>query len=402
MLGKRSRLGLVPQFSATRGSGVPIGPEYEAAVEQLRALSIVAPGRERPVKRSKSLTAAAVQHRRHASWCPPGFELTREIRTDKRKFFDAARKLRHPFAGAEDDLPEDVQAAVDAVAAKLHSTPVWREEQMARFRKIAESLEPMSARMRKQQRPHVAAAAGQAHPAFMMALSDAMEWPDIEFARRFCLIGFDVVGSVKDTGLYRRATKKEVQKKRAAGISVPTLCKGNAQWARQLKRQSEETFASARAQGGKRLAAIEAAWERSVEETGPEKGTAEGPFTFDEVDERFGYGKWCGALRFAVEQGEKWRPCDNFRRTNRAYESPERLTMTSPLYSAMVGRRLARAEAAAGGWDFEWSCGVATDDEPDAYRGSAVFQPQFTPAVVCDPASGKRIERELNHVSRKV
>ena len=262
---KRSRREGLALHSATRGSGVEIDAVYEQAVEDLRTLMITEPGRQRPTKEPRSLAASAVQGRRHNSWCPPGFEVTRAIRSGKREFWDEVRKLEHPFAGAEVDLPSDVMAAVATVAALGQATPEWRERQMVAFRRVARSLEPMSARMKARQRDHVAEAAGNAHAAFLMAVIDAMEWPDVEFARRYCLTGFDVIGTAADTGLFRLATPKEAREQAAEKMEVPTLLKSNAAWARQLKRMCEGAYQQAVKEGGARLEGLQVAWKKSAD-----------------------------------------------------------------------------------------------------------------------------------------
>ena len=103
----------------------------------------------------------------------------------------------------------------------------------------------------------------------------------------------------------------------------------------------EPCFVQTRGRVGdsERLEGMRAAWHQSMEEVSA-KGTAAGPFTLSQLKSRFGYGRYRPMGRFAVWQGQKWRPCDNARksRTNRAYTSPEALTLTRPTYSAMVAR----------------------------------------------------------------
>ena len=78
--------------------------------------------------------------------------------------------------------------------------------------------------------------------------------------------------------------------------------------ARQIQRAS---FEAAVASGdAARLELAREAWAASAAEGG--KGTCIGPFTVEEVDGEFGYGRWRGAARFVSWQG-KWRACDDFR-----------------------------------------------------------------------------------------
>ena len=216
---------------------------YEQAVLDIQDLMVSEPGRPRPERKApKSLAAAAAQGRRHSTWCPEGFEVTREIREDKLRFFDEVRKLRHPFAGAEVDLPADVSAAVITVAALQHDTPRWREQQMARLQEIARRLEPMSAAMLRQQREHVAWAAPNVHVALWCALVDALEWPDDSFPLRYCITGFDVIGVARDTGLYRRKDAGRLQKEKEEATSPAELLRSNA---RSPQRRTPRLFPTA-------------------------------------------------------------------------------------------------------------------------------------------------------------
>ena len=55
----------------------------------------------------------------------------------------------------------------------------------------------------------------KAHPALLMALVDALEWPDVDFPVRHCLTGADVIGEAPDSGLWRLKSDERLKADRA-------------------------------------------------------------------------------------------------------------------------------------------------------------------------------------------
>ena len=89
----------------------------------------------------------------------------------------------------------------------------------------------------------------------------------------------------------------------------------------------------------------------------------------DELDKRFGYGKFRADERFIVWQGTKARPCENCRASskNLTCVTGQRVVFAPADAAAAVGRYFYDVSE-QDAWDFEWEFGAAGDDEPDAYR----------------------------------
>ena len=103
---------------------------------------------------------------------------------------------------------------MDKIVAEGDGIAVWRERRMAAFLEVSESLREYSGQLMAEVPKHIRWAAGdtckcgvpcwcaKAHPALLMALVDALEWPDRDLPRRHCLEGADVIGEAFDSGLW--------------------------------------------------------------------------------------------------------------------------------------------------------------------------------------------------------
>jgi hypothetical protein len=394
-------------------------------------MSIVPPGRERPTKPCPVWSTSAHQESAMDPNVPQPLAATREITRDMREFFQWAVHADHPLREVETTLPADLEAAVAWVAQKGPAVTQWRCDQMLKFERISESLRPYSDMLMSGVDERVAWAAGdwcrcaepcwcaKAHPALLMALVDALEWPDVGFPVRHCLTGADVIGEAPDSGLWRLKSDSRLEADRTHKpmLSKHALYAGanrgtgddvlpNSEWNMRAVAGRRKAMARARAAGGAEFAAMQAVWDSSMAEvdspwTGPgeesakhretqkRRGTST-KHTIGEVDAMFGRNGWRAIVRHGVEQGEhedgspKIRPVDDAsgNHTNSAHHTREQMTLPTVSWMATIGRALC-AHGVRG------AIGGGCDDESDAYRNSATRQPEFTVVVVPDPTTGE-------------
>jgi hypothetical protein len=388
-MSKRQRAEVPSALDALRSPGITSrDPQYEKAVGRLREMLYAAPDNSAPRKETRSLAAAIGQSRAHSRWCPEGFNVTRAQIGDKMLFFNLIKDLAHPFAGMEADLPVDVVHAVTKMSSLGAALPRWRESRLELLHIIADSLQPMTDRILRRQSPAAAWATGPAHVAFMCALCDATEWPDYRFPLRQCVSGYQIVGLADYTGIYRVATTRELAHQTEQHVPFKDLMGTNARWNASLRRSLETRWASAKRDTSSR-AFVDArkVYAQTIKER--EDGLITGPFTFSQMDRRWGPHQWRGSDRFPVYSNDKIRAVDNAKRSglNRAYSQPEKQVMPRPEFSAMVCKQFAR-EAAENGRELTWTFGVSNDDEEAAFKSCPSSQPQFTVIVIANPVTG--------------
>ena len=339
------------------------------------------------------------QHRKHAGWCPPGFEELRANKEDAVAYFERVKKVAHPLSKVEVGLPTDLKCAIDMVCEKGSGIVEWRETRMAAFEKAAARLEGWSSELRSTAPVHVREAAGAAHVALYAACIDGIGWPHQRFALDHCLRGFTIVGEAEDTGLFCLRDEEEMRERRADAVLPGELFKTNKTWVGQLVAMKKAEWKRATRTGdAKAIARITAAWDASVKEVS-EKGTSVGPFSVSDLNngktdlESVRFGRYRPGGRHAVWQGSKWRPCDNFKRngTNKARLGRERMATPGVDTPAAVGRYVYDSGVEAG-WDMEDemnAMGGGGDDEPDAYRHSSTRTPEHTVVLLVNPADGE-------------
>ena len=66
----------------------------------------------------------------------------------------------------------------------------------------ADRLRPLSQKINAHMPPTIRRIAAGVNTAFMIALIDAMDWPDHRLAERF-VFGFPIVGEIPDSGVFR-------------------------------------------------------------------------------------------------------------------------------------------------------------------------------------------------------
>ena len=97
---------------------------------------------------------AGGQHRKHARWCPPGFEAVRAITDDMLALFEAARRVRHPMAHPEAALTPDLEAAIKRACDLGHGVAGYRAAKWEVFAQISKELRPWSALVLARQPEH--------------------------------------------------------------------------------------------------------------------------------------------------------------------------------------------------------------------------------------------------------
>ena len=214
----------------------------------------------------------------------------------------AAMQLRFPQPQFETVWPADLVAAIRLSLRLGDGIGEWRAARAAELSAIAESLQPFSTWLRSLSPPH-ARLLPETNLAFTAALAEAMVWPHTRLLESL-VHGFAFTGDIPDTGLFRPVD-------RPASLPPSTLSPAaNIEFNLRLARlvQSQATSpVNARIQ-----AELECATHKEVS-----SGLVRGPLTSNQMDEKFGRGRWRSSHRFGVEQGsgDSWkvRPIDNFK-----------------------------------------------------------------------------------------
>ena len=118
------------------------------------------------------------------------------------------------------------------------------------------------------------------------------------------------------------------------------------------------------------------------------EGFAEGPFTAEELDARFGAGLWHPLWRFVILQLNKWRGIDDGHnsRHNEAQWAAVKVHTAAPAWVASVARifhhRMPKLAKAAGILGIDLSLQGGTHDEKSAYRWKPVAEDDLRYSVV--------------------
>jgi hypothetical protein len=117
------------------------------------------------------------------------------------------------------------------------------------------------------------------------------------------------------------------------------------------------------------------------------RGLVHGPFTKQEMDERFGEGEWRPMARFPVKQKESVRAVDdaNASRSNEAASVPETIYLPSSSFPAEVAIMLFRIADELGIPFDDLALGLALDDIDAAYRRIPTSQPEYTGVALWNP-----------------
>jgi hypothetical protein len=273
-------------------------------------------------------------------------------------------------------LSGPIMSAVAFVAQRGTSICGWRAEQMAELMSVAHLLwmlnewlyeEFAPPHIRDWDRPRM-------HVALMTVAAKALRLPDVDLGPD-CLIGLPVWGDLPPAGNWPAVVPTAPLRE----FSV----EDNAAWVRSLHERSGGTVLDEK---------VRRCWEATIKETtggdGPDEArTMEGPFTFEEIERRFGRGQWRSMGRFPVQQNGDIRPCDDacasgHNAATRPWEKVQCIAADWPM-------RVAAAFVAALGEHTDWDLWLATDDQFKAYRFAPSCSPELTVVVMRNPHTGE-------------
>lgn len=300
----------------------------------------------------------------------------------------AAKQLESPFSaiGGTRKARPDLRAAVRYVAGFKDDPTALRADRQRKariFGEIRASLAHEDAALRGMQTPEARGVqSAGASIATLAAACRAAGMPDDDFAA--CQVhGFPCVGDVPDSGVFRANEK-------AASVDIHSLHHPahNEAVASRLRR---EHGAARRPGGGKKLYQLEVLTRKTRKEV--DAGHAFGPFTAEELDSKFGVGRWRCMQRFGVEQGfeadgvtVRIRPCDNGRASqhNAGTTVHETIACEDATFPVLVASLFAEEF----GDDDLRQMGHATDDVDSAYRRMASDRPEMTVIAIFDVTVG--------------
>ena len=204
--------------------------------------------------------------------------------------------LPSPFQ-VEAVLDDDSLFALRAMFVWGPLLRAWRRQQSRALLRLQRWLAPLDEALREAMRPCVKKVAAERRPSMMCALAYLLRWPDLTLDRRF-VEGFALLGHVEEPALFRALDapappSSSLGLKSAQGVTalqvVDEMCA-------KLRPHEHSQFLS----------------DFTREEIS--QGIASGPFTREELDERFGVGQWLPMRRFPRTQSSgKMRPIDDGR-----------------------------------------------------------------------------------------
>jgi len=373
-----------------RGS---IPQEYTQAVDTIREMLIYHGPYQRPASGRNHTWSDDVGHR--------GDSLMQHLLVDEledeNRHIEKARAATWPDGSsrATHTLDDDLKVAAAHIARgtiRGKSIKAHRRQAADVVKAAAQALTHLNTRITEQaidRLPTVAQFTGHMHFALLAALCDAMQWVDTTMVRGM-LYGFPILGSIPDSGLFRKLQIEEMNGQthddfltsKMGDILTP---QNNREWTDELVRRLQAT--EQRLTTDAKLAAdLQALEDVTIKEVTVDFNML-GPFTREQLDERFGKDQWRPSNRFAKEEATKIRPVDDgsSSKINAATRMQETITLPTVAVFAEIAREIYR-EAKQAGLDCP-PLGLACDDWVKAYRGQPNCQPQY--AVVAIYMQGK-------------
>ena len=305
---------------------------------------------------------------------PPG--MGKEAHMQETKFMQA------PFS--EHHLEEeDLLFAIECMAVFGPYVARWREQQMAAFQRVVSALRVVDTQLKSFQTRSAQVVAAHKSPAVIAFLTAINKWPDRDQALGY-IRGFDIVGQVTASGVFRAISEQLDQDPRQAFWGDAAV---------------EAIDAIIRSPPPKETAQI---LELTMEEV--QKGFCSELLQRESLDDEFGPGNWRPLHRFLVTQPcGKVRVIDNAKRSqhNDFTQMSETIFVTSldvipavaSSFAAAVLQRQADSKTDLPPWaELE----LGTDDLPDAYRGCPVSDRDRGASVVAvHTPSGWRFTKML-------
>jgi len=187
-------------------------------------------------------------------------------------------------------LPDDLKFACDQVLRDDY--PAWLRNQRRRFSAIVDRVRLLSGPLDSFRTASALATCPNVDPYLVLALTHLMQWPDRSLAL-LPIMGASVVGYIPSVGIYRHSDK-------TATVSMAEWLESADEWNFSILSRPPPTAEQS-----------QAVWDASLAEQA--EGTLSRWYSYHELNARHGKGKWRAMVRFAVQQGQKWRCIDNGR-----------------------------------------------------------------------------------------
>ena len=188
------------------------------------------------------------------------------------------------------ELPDDLRFACDQVLR--HDYEIWVRQQQRKFGAIIKRAQKLPQRLKPFRTPAALATCAGVEPQIVLLLTYLMQWPDRGLAL-LPTIGASVVGHIPSAAIYRHSDKE-------ATLTMEEWLQTADRWNRSILSLPPPSTEQA-----------QAVWEASLSEQ--TEGTMGRWYTYEELNAVYGIGQWRAMVRFAVQQGEKWRCIDNGR-----------------------------------------------------------------------------------------
>ena len=237
------------------------------------------------------------------------------------QFVDVSRQIWHPY----DELKNLPDSLVRTLFWYLTTAPSeitkHRINCLTRWRTTEAKLRSLESELHGQMSESVACVLRSKNILLMRQVAEEMNWPDVNLFDEMTQ-GFELTGNFSACGIFKPQ------------VNIPTLSVA------QLKQNTK--FLRPTILGRMRLTEASELQTELMEVTEMEKskGWLEGPFTTDEITNKYGHD-WLPVRRFGVKQKNKTRPIDDFRentlnQTFGSVEKPELRTMDHVLWALVV------------------------------------------------------------------
>ena len=237
------------------------------------------------------------------------------------QFVDVSRQIWHPY----DELKNLPDSLVRTLFWYLTTAPSaitkHRINCLTRWRTTEAKLRSLESELHGQMSEPVACVLRGKNILLMRQVAEEMNWPDVNLFDEMTQ-GFELTGNFSACGIFKPQ------------VNIPTLSVA------QLKQNTK--FLRPTILGRMRLTEASELQTELMEVTEMEKskGWLEGPFTAEEITNKYGHD-WLPVRRFGVKQKNKTRPIDDFRentlnQTFGSVERPELRTMDHVLWALAV------------------------------------------------------------------
>jgi hypothetical protein len=283
-----------------------------------------------------------------------------------------AAALKSPL----DQLPalaDDLRFACDQIMSPGYKE--WIIVQRKKLLLICKKAETLKHHFQRFRTPAAMNTCPDVHPHLLLVLTHLMQWPDTDMAL-LPLMGVPVVGHIPSASIFRHSDKQ-------ATIDTDDWASTADQWNRsicQLQPPKPDQMS--------------AVWSATTAEQ--VDGVAGNWNTYEELNKLYGAGNWRAMIRFAIQQGDKWRCIDNGRTSchNDTVTSVDKIHTTSIEVAAAITAYIhAHDQSTPKRRHFR-----ATKDMKRAYRQIPIMENQarFHIIAVWHPHRGKWVFTHLH------